>query len=327
MAIRLGQKQLQNRGTRSSVRIMVLRSLGSLPTAGRHRLPYTPKAMLAMSLPTLEKSDVSPDMPPAIVRGLTVVGRGRDESKDYLVIEINGLGYPLWIKADIDLGIGDKPISAVDYFRRVIEPDDRIDIVSAAVQSVPDAVLIDKYWIEIRYVGTPRERGSMGRFKEDGMFAMRTKAGEKAERRAARVLVERYGHQFSKQLSESPGCFQIYYEGKRDRKVDRVCLACGMQVEVKKRNTDQHFRVSHSALRPFKTENSPDGWHAFVFADLRPRFVPNTQIFEALANGQYRQGGDKYDEYAQIFPTAIQVVEPPMCPRSTINNLRPIELD
>lgn len=240
-------------------------------------------------------------------------GRDRDPSKDYLIIKVDGLSYPLWIKASRDLGIGDKPIKAVDYFKRVIEPSDRIDIVTSDVQSIEGAVLIDKYWIEIQYIGTPRSDEKMDRFKEDGMFAMRTKAGEKAERRTARVLVDSVGHQFPSALSQSPGCFQIYYEGKGERKPDRICLACGLKFEVKKRNTDEYFRVSHSDRRPFESENNPNDWHAFVFADMKPRFVPNTQIIAALANKQYKQGADSYDAYAQIFSTAISVVDPPAC--------------
>lgn len=279
-------------------------------------MQYTPKAILGLNLPILEKSAVNPNMPRSLVRSLPVVGRSWNKSRDYLVLDIEGLAVRIRIEAAKPMAIGDKPISAVDYFRRVIERNDRIDIVTAAKQPIPEAVVIDIYWIEIQYLGRPREDEDMRRYKEDGMFAMRTKAGEKAERRAARVLVDDYGHQFPKQTSESPGCFQIYYEGKRDRKVDRVRLACGMKVEVKKRNTDEYFRVSHSARRPFETENSPDGWHAFVFADLKPRFVPNTQILDALAKGKFRQGGDEYDEYAQIEPTAISVVQPPHCYKS-----------
>ncbi len=276
-------------------------------------MPYTPRAVLDLALPILEKSAINPGMPRAIVRSLQLIGRRWDESKRFLILEIEGLSVRIWINAEQPMLIGDKPISAVDYFRRVIERNDRVDIVTAAVQPIPDAVVADMYWIEIQYLGMPREGENMLRYKEDGMFALRTKAGEKAERRAARVLSDSYGHTFPKETSESPGCFQIYYEGKRERKVDRVCLACGMKVEVKKRNTDEYFRVSHSTRRPFETENSPDGWHAFVFADLNPRFVPNTQILDALASGQFRQGGDEYDEYAQIFPSAVQAVEPPRC--------------
>lgn len=245
-----------------------------------------------------------------------MLGRDRDPSKNYLIIKVDGLSYPLWIRASLNLGIGDKPINAVDYFRRVIEPNDRIDIVTSGVQSIEGAVLIDKYWIEIQYIGTPRSDEKMDRFKEDGMFAMRTKAGEKAERRTARVLVDSFGHQFPSALSQSPGCFQIYYVGKGKRKPDRICLACGLKFEVKKRNTDEYFRVSHSERRPFESENSPSDWHAFVFADMKPRFVPNTQIVAALANKQYKQGGDSYDAYAQIFSTAIGVVDPPTCSSS-----------
>ncbi|CAH2904349.1 MAG: hypothetical protein PPHEMADM_5339 [uncultured Paraburkholderia sp.] len=140
------------------------------------------------------------------------------------------------------------------------------------------------YWIHIEYVGSLSEAGAF-RKKEDGLFAMRTKAGEKAERIVARKLKVDFGHSFSDPMLNSPGFFQIHYADKKDRKPDRICRRCGLTFEVKKRNRDSHYRMSHSVKRPFGSENHPEGWHAFVFRDRSIHFVPNATIAQAIADG------------------------------------------
>lgn len=83
---------------------------------------------------------------------------------------------------------------------------------------------------------------------------------------------------------------------------------------MKKRNKDYHFRVSHSDGRPFESGNElgPKDWHAFVFPDMKPRFVPNALIARAIANGQFTAGHDTYDTWADVGD-AVTAYTPPRC--------------
>ena len=250
-------------------------------------------------------------MAPSIVRGLRVVECWRNES--YLSMRAEGLTTPLSIELERTMQFGTEGISAKEYFWRVIEEGDLIDAVVSAVQPFEGHLMIDTYWIQIRYSGEPESAAGHYSKKDDGLFAMRTKAGEKAERRATRILVQDYGHSYAKSMLHSPGFLEIRYRGKKKRVLDRTCDACGLKLEIKKRNKDEHFRVSHSEGRPFWEDCDADGWHAFVFPDMRPRFVPNVQILAAFEAGQYELDQDEYDAWADIEPLAITVTAPPNC--------------
>lgn len=253
----------------------------------------------------------------AILRSLQVVGvemrRYRADGRPFLFIGIDEPPGQLAIPSDEMMVFGSETLTAREYFTRVIEPGDRIDVVVSADQHASQAVLIAAYWIEIRYAQATPPQGRSS-YKEDGLFALRTKSGEKAERLATRLLVDHCGHAFAiPHATQSPGFFEIRYERKARRDVDRTCQRCGIEFEIKKRNKDRRFRVSHSESRPFGRENKPSGWHAFVFPDMTVHFVPNEQILEAMEAGRFQAGSDSYDSWAEIYPAAIKPCPPPVC--------------
>ena len=252
----------------------------------------------------------------SLARSLRVVdfkiSAGTSRGENLLVMTIDGLQQPISIECDRQMQFGTEDISAREYFKRVIERGDYIDAIVSERPNPSAPVMLDIFWIQIRYADQPPKGQQFSR-KDDGLFALRTKAGEKAERSVTRELRDKYGHVFPQHLTESPGFFEIRYLAKKRRTVDRTCQRCGMRVEVKKRNKDHKFRVSHSELRPFGEENSIEGWHAFVFADMKPRFVHNRVIANALHAGDFSVGHDKYDYWADIAPSSIEVVDPPHC--------------
>jgi hypothetical protein len=198
------------------------------------------------------------------------------------------------------LGLGGAVLETIAMIDAVVRPpaDDRIPV--------------DLFWIHIVYVGEPQRAGAFSK-KEDGLFAMRAKSGEKAERIVAKQLRDDFGHSFPQAMLATPGYFEIRYDGKKHRKPDRKCLVCGLTFEIKKRNRDRFFRVSHSQHRPFAHENHPTDWHAFVFPDMKPRFMSNAVIANAIASGLFDAGFDKYDSWADIRPEAAFVSAPPSC--------------
>lgn len=242
----------------------------------------------------------------SIIRRLPVAGY--EKRNGLLLLKTDALPAPLSIACDAAMTFGTETVTALDYFRRVIENGDMID---AVVQpQVDGAFPMATYWIHIQYVGTPDQAGRYSK-KDDGLFAMRTKAGEKGERIVTRLLRDKFGHRFQDGTCDSPGYFEIRYVGKKQRKPDRKCLACGLTFEIKKRNRDEHLRVSHSDVRPFASENSVDGWHAFVFPDMKPRFVPNAAIAQAIADGNFIAGEDRYDKWADV--DTLTPCDPPHC--------------
>lgn len=246
----------------------------------------------------------------AIVRRLRVTNF--TVTNGVLSLDISSVALPLTISCNQPLVFGTETITAIEYFRRVIERNDLIDAVLMPREG--GVIPIRSFWIRIEYIGTPPPAGSYSK-KDDGLFAMRAKAGEKAERVVTRLLRDGFGHVFPSDMCESPGYFEIRYINKKNRKPDRKCLACGMTIEIKKRNKDEYFRVSHSAVRPFSSENSSDGWHAFVFPDMKAHFIPNVAIAQALAQGRVTIGQDQYDSWADIDPAAVTESDPPRCSR------------
>lgn len=272
-------------------------------------MEYTPAAILQKGLPEVSEDSLQSLAGPALVRRLKLAAyRIQDE---HLLLETSGKT-TLSVPVNQILCFGGEQISALDYFRRVLERSDLIDAVLRP--GTVGILLADMFWIHIIYSGTPADAGDFSR-KEDGLFAMRAKAGEKAERIVARTLRDECGHSFPTGMCESPGVFEIRYDKtKRSRKPDRKCQACGLEFEVKKRNRDEKFRVSHSPGRPFSVENPRDGWHAFVFPDMKPRFVLNTLIAEAIERGDFVPGSDQYDSWADIRSSVVVVERPPRCP-------------
>ncbi len=252
-----------------------------------------------------------PNRPAGIFRGLKAIGA--DIEGDSLIISTSTLSAPLSVPRKAVMIFGEERIVAEHYARRIIERDDQIDAVLLPPANGVFPML--QYWIRIVYAETrpPHLRFSE---KDDGMFAMRAKSGEKAERIVARYLRDNGGHIYPISSRESPGYFEIRYTNKKKREPnspDRRCTVCGLSMEIKKRNKDQKFRPSHSEKRPFAIENAPDGWHAFVFADMKPRFVSNAVIAQAIADGRCRLGHDRYDSWAEIDVDAIVFDTPPVC--------------
>jgi len=269
---------------------------------------YTPKAIRQRSLKDVPAPIAKYLQSPSIVRRLKVLDAAFTPDgflrikTDYLVLSV---------EQNRTMRFGPETITAKAYFERVIERGDLIDAV--VLPHVEDGSHpIEAFWIDVRYVGASPSDG-WGTMKEDGQFAMRAKAGEKAERVVTRLLRDTAGHTFDEGACETPGFFQIRSKDKRIRRPDRVCLCCGMTVEVKKRNNDTNFVVSHSDRRSFHTENAANGVHAFVFTDMQPRFVSNADIARALVNGRYTNGQGTHDRWAEIDQDAVRVIEPPRC--------------
>ncbi|HDR9033410.1 TPA: hypothetical protein QDB07_000859 [Burkholderia vietnamiensis] len=269
---------------------------------------YTPKTVRQRNLRDVPASIAHHLHAPAIVRRLKVLdatftpdGFLRIKT-DYLVLAI---------EQSRTMRFGPETIAAVLYFQRVIERGDLIDAV-VLPRAEDGSHPIEAFWIDVRYVGASPSDG-WGTMKEDGQFAMRAKAGEKAERVVTRMLRDVHGHTFEEGACETPGYFEIRSKDKRIRRPDRVCSCCGMTVEVKKRNHDTQFVVSHSDRRPFSTENASNGIHAFVFADMQPRFVSNTDIARALSLGRFQNGQGSHDRWAEIDQNAVRVIEAPRC--------------
>lgn len=276
-------------------------------------MQYTPPSHRARNLLTCALEEARLRNDPCLVRELKVL---KGECRDgMLLVQVEPGPTLLSIPQGQVMTFQDESITAEVYFNRIIEIGDRIDCVVPGNRPLdPAAPLpLEMYWIHIVYEGT-RSSGGTFRQKEDGDFALRTKSGEKAERVVARHLRFELGHPFPDALCLSPGVFTIRYAGKRERKPDRVCPACGLPFEVKKRNKDRRFRVSHSPDRPFESENTPDGWHAFVFPDMKPKFVSNAEILQAIRARAFTSGQDKYDSWADLHEGSIHVSEPPRCP-------------
>jgi hypothetical protein len=283
-------------------------------------MEYTPKEFKSLGIGEVSPNDMNNLTDAAVVRRLRVIRFTIQD--EMLSLHIETPPIILTIPCERVMQFGPDSITAKQYFVQVIENRDLIDAVITPRSG--DVFPMRCYWIHIEYVGQPSAAGRFA-IKEDGLFAMRAKAGEKAERIVARLLRDAYGHPFPTEMCESPGFFEIRYAGKKQRKPDRRCKVCGLTFEMKKRNKDQKFRISHSDGRPFASENALDGWHAFVFPDMKPRFVKNSVIIEAINNGRFKkrdhsqQNENEVDEWADVDPDAIVLSSPPNCLDSGIN--------
>ena len=243
---------------------------------------------------------------PILVRSLQLLSWKNEGSSLRLVV--HPAPYHLLAPASGLMALGEEKISMVDYCHRVLELNDYIDVV---LDPLRNPLPLSHFWIHIVYEGSllgPRP----STFKDDGQFAMRAKAGEKAERLVAMDLVERFGHQFAPSKLCSPGVFTIRYADKRERQSDLVCQRCGLRVEVKKRNRDRRYRISHSSTRPFHAENPSDGWHAFVWPDFQVAYVPNTDIMRLIETGSFTFG-TQIDTWAELPNHKISAKNPPRC--------------
>ncbi|MFP3647061.1 hypothetical protein [Paraburkholderia sp. SIMBA_054] len=267
-------------------------------------MEYIPEEMQRLGVVETTVSDLPTLTTRALIRCLPVVDVELTSTTLFMVTP--QVDDPLSIPRNWWMKFGTEVITASEYFRQVIE---RGDMVDAVVMPARDgAIPVQSYWIHIEYSGTP---SGYFRKKDDGLFAMWTKSGEKAERVVARILRDDYGHSFHADRFNSPGFFEIRYDKKKIRSPDMTCLACGLTFEVKKRNRDTHFRPSHSSNRPFASENRMDGWHAFVFPDMKPRFIPNASIAQAIAEGCFWPGQNQYDSWAEV--DHLTPTNPPYC--------------
>lgn len=270
-------------------------------------MEYTPS--VAARIEERSRSDIMSLSGPAIIRELRVYKVSING--DWLRLHIHNADIPLVIHKNFLMTFGTENISALEYVWRVLEQGDLIDVIAGPAHG--DGIPIGLFWIHIVYVGQVDEAGFFSR-KEDGLFAMRAKAGEKAERIVAKELRDNFKHSFDSRTFETPGYFEIRYDkNKRQRRPDLKCLCCNVSFEVKKRNKDKRFRISHSAGRPFSRENSQHGWHAFVFPDMKPRFLSNRAISDAIVNGDFDPGMDQYDSWADVHGEKIREMQPPHC--------------
>lgn len=275
-------------------------------------MEYTPSEIRQQNIEEMDRARLNEiNRAPGIFRQLRATEARKDV--EHLLLTVSEVDQPLKIPSRLTMTFGTETITAENYARRVIERDDQIEAVLGP--SSGGFFPMYYYWIRIVYVGRPLNPASYSK-KDDGLFAMRAKSGEKAERIVARHLRDNGGHIYPINSRESPGYFEIRYIGKQKREPgnpDRRCTVCGLSIEIKKRNKDQRFRVSHSEGRPFCTEHAMDGWHAFVFPDMKPRFVANEAIARLIAAGQHRPGRDAYDSWADLDPAMVTIASPPAC--------------
>ena len=266
--------------------------------------PYKDKNLLKASVSDLLK----PVNTLSIVRGVRLLKATKQGNK--LNLYLDGLSsQPLSLPCDHVMRYGDWNLSVFEYYKHAVETGDLLDFIldPACPHRVP------YFWVHTVY--RDKLQGKRNSWKEDGLFVFRTKSGEKAERHVARELVENYGHSFPRDRLETPGYFEIYYQGKRERQPDLVCSKCKLVVEVKKRNFDNKYRISHSSARTFLKENDPEGWHAFVMKDMGILYVSNDQIIRLIQERKYKENdaADPYDSWLELFTTEVKPQTPPRC--------------
>jgi hypothetical protein len=247
--------------------------------------------------------------------GLTVVRRlpledyRIDEPSLKVSLLVQGRARPIGVSAGLVMRFGTETVTAADYANRVLEPGDWVDFVYDPTFPAGDRIRC--FWIHIEYLENCSPDARFSR-KDDGLFAMRAKSGEKAQRVAARDLVQRFGHVYSDTALRGTRTFQIRYSEKKQRRPDLICPRCGLKVEVKKRNRDRKYRVSHSELRPLESEHRPQDWHALVFPDGSVHYLANEDIIEDIMAGYAILGADEYDSWADISDR-VGEKEPPAC--------------
>lgn len=260
---------------------------------------YTPTQLLNGSDSPLVEADHSAfpsvDSPTLIRR---VLYDSVTWNTTHFALHSRSLPVSLLIERTMPMRFAEEEIEARDYVDRVLEVGDQIDVVVGPSSGSNTALEVLMFWIHIEYVGDPSAAGNYKK-KDDGLFALRTKSGEKAERLAAKAWVAA-GHILPQSELTTPEFFEIRYADKRDRRPDRTCLQCGLSLEVKKRNKDRRFRVSHSDTRPFESENRPEDYHAIVTKDMQPHFFPNSDIIAAIRSNQYNAASDRYDSWIDL---------------------------
>lgn len=270
-------------------------------------MKYTPEKYAGLPDVTFEDIGSSKLFPKWVLRGFRVSELSRIKGDELWLTSDSGTS-SLVIPSKTEMRFGSETVSAIEYSKRVLERGDFIDAIIN--KQANDILNAEAYWIQIRYRDQPDPRMKFRR-KDDGLFAMRAKAGEKAERIVASKLMTQSQHTFASTRTESPGFFEITYANKKVRKPDLICQSCGLRFEVKKRNRDFNFRISHSRDRPFSGENNADDWHAFVFPDNTVRFVKNREIILVIQSGRAIEGSDRYDTWADV--NEVKSEAPPLC--------------
>lgn len=223
----------------------------------------------------------------------------------WLELELAEHDRPVKIGARRPLRLGDWTITATEYAHRALDPGDLIDLAV-------DTGKIIALWVSIDRIGGPVPSRSFS-LKDDHLFALRARSGEKAERRVRDHLVAA-GHAIRLSPDAEPGPFVLRSAGKGHRSADLACTRCGMTVEVKKRNHDRRLRVSHSTARPFTDEHKPaDGYHAFVWPDFTIELVANATIIDLIARRQTTAGHDRHDRWTDLPADTPTLERPPAC--------------
>lgn len=279
---------------------------------------YTPTDFRNRGFLEVSPEDVSAARGPVLARGLrlkrTRFWAATPIQPEAIGFQVHGVDAELAIPAALPMRFGTETVSAKDYFERVVEPGDKIDVITwGPLPKSPGTIMLHIFWIHIIYEGEPREAGREYKAKDDGLFAYRAKAGEKVERKVCTMLRDRGGHPFREKDLTSPGHFVIRYGGKGKRTMDRICPACELKFEVKRRVKDWRFRVSHSDARPFVLDNPAGSWHAFVFPDRDPCFIRSEDIATAIDSRRFRSGSDEFDVWVDIDRSALTCGAMPKC--------------
>ncbi len=269
---------------------------------------YVPEAFRAKELRVGQLTDLIEQVAQTTIVRTAKFLNAKKNSNGLLELEFEGLESPVLADPNGVMQFAEERVTIENYLRRVVERKDYLDLI-VEPNRTPQVTYL---WVHIAYMEARPAKLKFSE-KDAGLFCMRAKSGEKAERRVARDLTNNYGHQYPPELREGPGVFQIMYTGKKNRKPDRVCTVCGLQFEFKKRNRDKRFRISHSQGRPFQQENTPDGWHAFVFPDMSIHYLSNKTIIKLIDEGHYVAGHDKYDAWADLDQSKFIEELPPQC--------------
>jgi hypothetical protein len=270
---------------------------------------YIPASYRNISLIEAEPHTLAGEVAaPTIIRRVKFTGYRRVAGRNTVLLEFEGVPQPIAMNPDGEMFFETESISLNNYLWRVIEYNDVVDIILDPRHSPQMTYL----WIHIDYLEEPPTSLSFSR-KDDGLFAMRTKSGEKAERLVAKKMVQDFGHSYPSDRLQGSGVFEIRYRDKKTRSQDLTCLRCRLSVEVKKRNKDRRYRISHSNSRPFWRENREDGWHALVFPDMSIHFLSNRSIIDAIGKGRFTSGSDRYDAWADLSQDIVREEDPPFC--------------
>lgn len=128
-------------------------------------MEYSPAEFQCVAVTEKLPSEAESISAPAIVRRLMVTNFA--VKNDTLFLEISSLRLRLTIPHNQPMVFGTETITAIEYFRRVIERNDMIDAVLLPKED--DLIPIQSFWIRIEYCGKPPAAGTYSK-KDDGFL-------------------------------------------------------------------------------------------------------------------------------------------------------------